>query len=590
MKKNHLTDNDLFFEYANVFDEILTNLQELSAKFWSYEQKHPMFGIFDLHWLCSSYHTTLCDSFDFLWRDSTYCLENYHNFVSDCFALFNDSENFSLPFNKDERRFRHKLWQENYYFYLIKQYYLLVSKYVTAIFDSFDYPDPLKGNQVKFYMQLWLETISPSNFFWTNPEVMQLSHETNGLSVIKGIRNYLSDLNTWHGYLQISKSQKSSFVIGKDIACTKGDIIFQNEIMQLIHYQTTATTVHQHPILIVTSWINKYYILDLQPHNSLAHWLIEQGFDVFIISWRNPDETCDDRNFADYVLQGPVAALEIIRDIHHQAKINVIGFCLGGTLLSSAIAYLHARDQHWVKSLTLLASLLDFSEPGQFKNFTGDEQFKFFKDSNGNKTYWSGKKLATAFNLLRSNEFIWPFFIRNYLQGEDPINHPLLFWFQDFTNSPMSLYLFYMKELLRKNLLPQNKIKIGNQILDLNSVTVPCYYLGLTDDHVSPWLSTFHSAKLLSGEVHFVLADAGHVAGIVNSPKQNKYCYWSGEIKQQHNPEEWQTLVERQAGSWWHDWLNWSKPHQGDAININTLKKYPSFETAPGTYALKMIE
>jgi polyhydroxyalkanoate synthase len=484
---------------------------------------------------------------------------------------------------KGDRRFKGEVWDQSIFFDFIKQYYLLACKYVEEAIDSADEMSEQDRKKLNFASKLMLDALSPSNFIFTNPEVLKETVESGGANLIRGFEHMQKDLERGKGQLKISTTDYKAFEFGKNIAVTEGSVVYQNDLMQLIQYAPTTEKVFKKPLLIIPPWINKYYILDLQPQTSYIKWAVDQGYTVFCISWVNPDAKLALKGFEDYMLEGPLAALDEIKKITKEEQCNVVGYCLGGTLLTTLLSYLTEKKQvDRIASATFLTTLVDFAEAGDLKLFMDDEQIEAMTDAMSRKGVLEAKELQRTFALLRANDMIWSFVVNNYLMGKEPFPFDLLFWNDDSTNMPAAMHGFYLKNMYRDNLLCKPKgLKIAGVDIDATKIKTPSYFLSTKDDHIAPWKATYETTQLFKGPVKFTLAASGHIAGVVNPPAKKKYCYWSAE-KTPRNPQAWFESAKETSGSWWPDWHKWLKPHSGTKVTARKIKK--PIEPAPGSY------
>lgn len=488
---------------------------------------------------------------------------------------------------RDDRRFRHEDWQTNALFDFIKQSYLLTARSIQNTVAGVEGLDDKTAAKVEFYTRQFVDALAPTNFIATNPEVLRATAETGGQNLVSGLKNLLNDLERGDGELKIRMSDPDAFAHGEDIAATPGKVIYQTDLMQLIQYAPATAEVYQRPLLLIPPWINKYYVLDLQPRNSLLKWLVEQGFTVFVISWVNPDERLAAKTFDDYMREGPLAALDAIEQATGESRVNVTGYCLGGTLLGATLAWLAAKQDRRIASGTFLTSMLDFSEPGELGVFIDEAQLESLEATMNARGYLDGAEMAATFNMLRANDLIWSFVIHNYLLGKEPIPFDLLYWNSDSTRMPAAMHSFYLRNMYQKNLLCQaHGLTLDGEAIDLRSVDTPVYFLSAQEDHIAPWKSTYAGALLLNGPVRFVLGESGHIAGVVNPPAADKYGYRTGE-QLPASSDEWLVGAQRHTGSWWADWLQWLQPHSGEMVKARTPGdgQLPVLEDAPGAYA-----
>jgi polyhydroxyalkanoate synthase len=485
-----------------------------------------------------------------------------------------------------DRRFRDPAWQENEVFDFIKQSYLLTARWLQSTVREVDGLDEKTAQKVDFYTRQFVDALAPSNFVLTNPEVLRATVESGGENLVKGLQNLLEDLERGKGRLNIRMTDLDAFRIGQNIAVTPGKVVFQNDLMQLLQYEPTTETVHRRPLLIIPPWINKFYILDLREKNSFIKWAVDQGHTVFVISWVNPDEALAEKSFEDYMAEGPLAALDAMERATGEREANVIGYCLGGTLLACTLAYMAAKRDRRVVSATYLTTMIDFSEPGELGVFIDEEQLKALEARMNEKGYLDGSAMATTFNMLRANDLIWSFVVNNYLLGKDPFPFDLLYWNADSTRMPAAMHSFYLRKMYHENLLPQpGGITLKGVPLDLTRIKTPTFILSTREDHIAPWTSTYKATQLYSGPVRFVLAASGHIAGIVNPPAAEKYQYWTND-ELPESPEAWLEGATPHPGSWWPEWGKWIKKFGGGKVRARRPgdRDLPVLEDAPGSY------
>ncbi len=457
-----------------------------------------------------------------------------------------------------DRRFKDDAWRESEVFDFIKQSYLLSARFVQDVVTHVDGLDPKTAQKVDFYSRQFVDAMSPSNFLFTNPEVLRKTAETGGENLLKGLNNLLGDLERGRGQLRIKMTDTDAFKLGENIAVTPGKVVYENDLMQLIQYDPTTETVLKRPLLIGPPWINKFYILDLRSRNSFVRWATAQGHTVFVISWVNPDEQLADKTFDDYMADGYLAALDAIEKATGEREVNAIGYCLGGTLLASTLAWMAAKRDERIKSATFFVTMMDFQEAGELGVFIDEEQLHALEEKMNKRGYLEGSEMATTFNMLRANDLIWSFVVNNYLLGNEPFPFDLLYWNSDSTRMPAKMHSFYLRKLYQQNLLAQpGGITLDGVPIDLGKVKVPAYFISTREDHIAPWKSTYRGAQLLGGaEKRFVLAASGHIAGIVNPPDSGKYNHWiSNDLPP--DPEAWFEGATEMAGSWWPDWHHW---------------------------------
>ncbi|WP_020410725.1 PHA/PHB synthase family protein [Hahella ganghwensis] len=496
---------------------------------------------------------------------------------------------------KGDRRFAHEDWNENLLFDYIKQAYLINATAILELVDQLEDTRTHSHAEFVFYTRQLVNALSPSNLPVLNPEVLRKIQETKGMSILDGARNLWEDYRNNPGLLNITMTDYSAFEVGSNIATTPGKVIYQNDLMQLIQYEPTTDKVFKTPLLIIPPWINKYYILDLKPKNSFIKWAVDQGHTVFIASWKNPGPDMASVQFEDYMSQGSLEAIRVVKEATDEEALNVIGYCIGGTLLGCTLAYLHAHGQaDQIKSATYLTTLLDFSDPGEIGVFINEHtisNIEKFLDKTG---YFDGRAMAFSFNMLRENDLYWAYFVNNYLKGEKPPAFDLLYWNSDGTNLPAAMQKYYLRHMYLENRLIQpGGITLKNTPIDLGKITTPCYFLSAEQDHIAKWNSTYNGAKAHSGEVTFVLSGSGHIAGVVNPPTAGKYGYRTFNPKAllPQESEEWFEHSTKHEGSWWPHWQKWIKPRAGRKITARHPDNglLPVLENAPGSYVKQRI-
>ncbi len=488
---------------------------------------------------------------------------------------------------KSDNRFRSELWQNNLVFDYIKQSYLIAAQNIQKTVSEVEGLDAQTARKVKFFTRQYVDALAPTNFVMTNPEVLKTTVETGGKNLLDGLNHLLHDLERGHGKLAISMTDYKAFKMGKNVATTPGKVVYQNELMQLIQYQPATKEVYRTPLLIIPPWINKYYILDLRQKNSFIKWAVDQGITMFVVSWVNPGKELANKGFEDYMLEGPLAALDAVEKATGEREVNMIGYCLGGTLTASALAWMAAQGQSRVKSVTFFTALLDFSEPGELGVFVDEGVLANLEKKMEQRGYLEGAEMAGTFNMLRANDLIWSFVVNNYLLGKDPFPFDLLYWNSDSTRMPAKMHTFYLRNMyIRNKLREPGGITLAGVPIDLSKVDIPTYFLSTVEDHIAPWKSTYLGAQLLNGPVRFVLGGSGHIAGIVNPPAANKYWYWTNE-KLRDSADEWLSTADKHEGSWWNDWGNWLAGFGGDKVPARVPGEggLKIIEDAPGTYA-----
>jgi poly[(R)-3-hydroxyalkanoate] polymerase subunit PhaC len=488
---------------------------------------------------------------------------------------------------RGDRRFKHDAWQNNFLYDYIKQSYLIAAKHLHQTIAGVQGLDDRTAKKVDFYTRQYIDALSPSNFVLTNPEVLRETVSTGGQNLVKGFANLLEDLSRGNGSgLRLRMTDERAFQLGVNIAVTPGKVVYQNDLMQLIQYSPTTEQVYRQPLVIVPPWINKYYILDLRPNNSFVKWAVDLGHTVFIVSWANPDARFAAKTFEDYLNEGPLAAIDAVERATGESEVNMIGFCLGGTLLSTALGYLAAKGDKRVKSATFFATLLDFAEAGELEVFVDEPQVEALEKRMEERGYLEGSEMATTFNLLRANDLIWTFVVNNYLLGRDPFPFDLLYWNSDSTRMPAAMHSYYLRNMYLRNLLSKpGGIVLKETPVDLSKVKAPLYFISTVEDHIAPWKSCYAGARLFKSPVRFVLGGSGHIAGIINPPSANKYGYWTNEALPE-TPEAWLAGASQHGGSWWADWAQWAAQHAGEKVPARVPGKgaLPVIEDAPGSY------
>jgi polyhydroxyalkanoate synthase len=488
-----------------------------------------------------------------------------------------------------DRRFKDEAWQDNQVFDFIKQSYLLTARWLQSTVKEVNGLDTKTAQKVDFYTRQFVDAMAPSNFALTNPEVLRATAESGGENLIKGLQHLLEDLERGKGKLQVKMTDLDAFEVGRNLAITPGKVMFQNDLIQLLQYDPVTEQVAKRPLLIIPPWINKYYILDLKPANSLIKWLTEQGHTVFVISWVNPDEKLAAESFQDYMLQGPLAALDVIEKLTGEKSANVIGYCLGGTLLACTLAYLTAKKQeNRIASATFLTTMVDFAEAGELAVFVDEEQLAALEQRMSQHGYLEGSAMANTFNMLRANDLIWSFVINNYLLGKDPFPFDLLYWNSDSTRMPAAMHSFYLRNMYQENQLSRpGGIVLNDVPIDLTKIKTPCFILSTREDHIAPWKSTYAATQLYRGPVKFVLAASGHIAGVVNPPAAKKYSHWVNDRKNQPTKaDEWLATAEERPGSWWPEWQKWISTYSDGSVPARKPgdHKIKPIGDAPGSY------
>jgi polyhydroxyalkanoate synthase len=489
-----------------------------------------------------------------------------------------------------DRRFKDGAWQDNEIFDFIKQSYLLSARFVQDVVKDVDGMDPKVAQKVDFYSRQFVDALSPSNFVLTNPEVLRKTVETGGENLLKGLTNLLTDLERGRGKLRIRMTDTEAFKLGENIATTPGKVVWQTPLMQLIQYAPTTEMVLKRPLLIIPPWINKFYILDLRAKNSFVRWAAAQGHTVFMVSWVNPDEELAAKDFGDYMQEGILAALDAIEAITGEKAINAIGYCLGGTLLASTLAWMAVKKDRRIRSATYLVTLLDFAEAGELGVFIDEQQIQALEEKMNKRGYLEGSEMAQTFNMLRANDLIWSFVVNNYLLGNEAFPFDLLYWNSDSTRMPAAMHSFYLRNMYQRNLLKEpGGITLKEVPIDLSLVNLPIYMLAAREDHITPWKSTYRGLQYMKGTKRFVLAASGHIAGVVNSPDSGKYSHWVA-TSTPADPDAWEAVATEMSGSWWPDWQRWVSRLAPETVPAREPgATVPVIEDAPGSYVSVMV-
>ncbi|MCL4764814.1 MAG: class I poly(R)-hydroxyalkanoic acid synthase [Hyphomicrobiaceae bacterium] len=485
-----------------------------------------------------------------------------------------------------DNRFKDPEWSQSPYFDYWKQVYLLTAHWAESVLEKTDGIDERTRMKAEFYLEQLLSALSPSNFPMTNPEVLRETLATNGRNLVQGLAHLAQDMEKSGDLLRISQTDIEAFEVGRNLAVTPGKVVFQNELLQLIQYAPTTEKVRATPLLVIPPWINKFYILDLTQPKSFIKFAVDQGFTVFVVSWVNPDGRLKDKTFEDYMTEGALAATHAVMRETRQDKINVLGYCVGGTLLATTLAYLAARGEDLYNSASFLAAQADFSSAGDLLVFIDDTQLKALEEMMAERGYLDGSRMASVFNMLRPKDLIWPYIVNNYLLGKKPFPFDLLYWNQDSTRMPAANHNFYLREFYHENKLAKGRMKIAGTRLDLKKVELPVYELATREDHIAPAKSVFIGSRLFGGPVEFVLAGSGHIAGVINppDPKRVKYQHWTnGEPA--GTLEEWIAGAKQTPGSWWPHWSKWLARHSGQRVPAREPGAVLGvIEDAPGSY------
>jgi len=487
-----------------------------------------------------------------------------------------------------DKRFNDPDWATNPMFDLMKQSYLLSSNWLNNLVAEVEGVDPATKRRVEFFTKMLTDAFSPSNFLMSNPAALREIVQTRGQSLVRGMENFAADLERGDGQLAISQTDLAKFKVGENVATAPGKVVYQNDILQLLQFNPSTETVCEIPLLIFPPWINKFYILDLRPENSMIRWLTSQGFTVFVASWVNPDRKLADKTFEDYMFEGVYDATQQVMTQCGVDKVNTVGYCIGGTLLSVALAHMAAKGDKRINSATFFAAQQDFAEAGDLLLFTNEEWLQSIEqqmDAAGG--FLPSQSMADTFNALRGNDLIWSFFVSNYLMGKEPRPFDLLFWNADQTRMPKALHLFYLRKFYKDNALTAGKLDLGGEHLDLSKVKVPIFVQSSKDDHIAPYRSVYRGAKAFGGPATFIMAGSGHIAGVINHPDAHKYQYWTNETLPP-DVNAWVAGAQEHPGSWWPHWAVWLKAKSGKQVPARDPAKGPlkPLEDTPGSFVL----
>jgi polyhydroxyalkanoate synthase len=491
----------------------------------------------------------------------------------------------SIAPDPKDKRFADPEWSQNQFFDFLKQAYLLSAQWAERLVKDAEL-EPHTRQKAEFYIKQITNAISPSNFVLTNPELLRETLASKGENLVRGMHMLAEDIKLGQGHLRIRQSDPSQFEVGRNLATTPGKVVFQNELLQLIQYEAATGEVLKTPLLIVPPWINKFYILDLTSEKSFVKWCVDQGITVFVISWVNPDARLAKKSFEQYMREGVIAAMDAVTDATGERTMHTIGYCVGGTLLSITLAWLAAKKQQRAVSATLFAAQVDFTYAGDLSVFVDEERIKQLEDHMQEQGYLEASRMATAFNMLRSNELIWPYVVNNYLRGKKPYPFDILYWNSDATRMPAANHSFYLRNCYLNNRLSKGEMEIANVKLSLKKVDVPIYNLATREDHIAPAKSVLYGSQFFGGPVTYVLAGSGHIAGVINPPAKAKYQYWTGGSPQNADLDAWLGKATERPGSWWPHWLGWLKSHGEEKVPARAIGRgrLKALEDAPGSY------
>lgn len=493
--------------------------------------------------------------------------------------------------DSSDHRFDDEAWQKNPFYHAIAQSYLINARYLEKVTEDLEGLSEANRRQLNFLVRQFINALAPTNFFVTNPEAVRQCRQSWGLSLIKGLENFYRDVSKSRQLLNISITDEQAFEVGRNVATTPGKVLFQNRLFQLIQYEPTTRTVHQTPLLIIPPFINKYYIMDLTEEKSQVRWLVAQGHSVFMVSWVNPDASHRDVTFEDYVQEGVLRAMDAVEQATGEHELNVIGYCVGGTLLAIALAHLKMINDNRVKSSTFFATLLDFSDPGEIGAYINEQMVQALETYIDKVGYYDGRFIALSYSSLKENNLIWSYFVNNYLKGEQPMPFDLLYWNSDSTNLPAAMYQYYLREIyINNNLREPNALTIAGTPIALTSIDTPSMFISTQQDHIALWKATYAGFEQFGGEKHFVLGQSGHIAGIINPPEAGKYGYYLNDTDAD-TPEDWFQGAEHHRGSWWPQWQSWVSRFQGKDVvpRVPGDGQLDVIDAAPGSYVKKRL-
>ena len=523
-------------------------------------------------------------------------IENQVKFYKSTLQIWSDAQKDFLnqtenKTHSSDRRFKESTWENNPYFKMIKNQYITSSNIIEGTVNSIEGLSKPDKKQISFFTKQMVDFFSPTNFLGTNPEAIKEAIETKGKSLVDGLENLVNDIEKNDGELNVTLTDDKAFEIGKNIAQSKGSVIYQNELFQLIHYEPLSEKCYSTPLMIIPPWINKFYILDLKRENSFIQFCLKKNLSVFVISWVNPGPEHKNVSFEDYIDKGLLKAADVVKRYCRQDQINTIGYCIGGTLLASTLAYLNKKNIKFFKSSTFFTTLTDFEDPGDLSIFVTDEYLSSINKQIEKLGYMEGSFLAQTFSFLRSNDLVYGPAVKSYLMGKKPPPFDLLYWNSDSTNLPGVMALEYLEKFYQKNMLSKGTLKVFDEIVSLEDVNLPIFTVATHTDHIAPWKSSFFGLNKTTGEKKFILAGSGHIAGIINPENSVKYGYWTNETKME-DINEWFYKAKKNEGSWWGEWASWIQKNSGFLveINYNHDNEFQLIENAPGTYVKKKFK
>lgn len=489
----------------------------------------------------------------------------------------------------NDRRFLDDEWTANPFFDFIKQSYLLNNRALASMVDCMNLNDPDR-EKIDFYVRQVSSALAPTNFPLSNPEIVRSIQESQGESLFRGITQLIEDQKKSGDYLNVCMSDTDSFVLGDNIAHTPGKVVFENELMQLIQYSPSRAQVYRTPMLLIPSWINKYYVYDLRENNSMVKWALDKGLTVFMVSWINPDADHRNLGFDDYVQKGLLTAVEQVKRLAGVESVNCAGYCLGGALLAATVAYLAKKGDDSIKSASYFAASFDFTDPGDFRVMLDDYFIGGVSQSLEATGFFDGRELAVSFSMLRENELYWNYYIQNYLKGERPSAFDILYWNTDSTNVTANMHVFVMKELIKGNMFtrPEGFMVLGERV-SLQQVKIPVYILAAEKDHIAKWESCYAGTKLHGGDCRFILGGSGHIAGVINPTSKSKYHYYTN-ARLSEDAEDWLDSAFKHEGSWWRDWFCWLSTRAGEKREALPVDPVGVIEDAPGRYVKRRLD
>lgn len=487
---------------------------------------------------------------------------------------------------RGDKRFKADDWQQNPFFDYIKQSYLLTGRWLAEHMSDAENLTPQERKKVSLLTRNFIDALSPSNFAATNPEVLRTTMDQDGENLTRGLENLLRDLDRGHGNLLIRQTDMDAFEVGRNMALSPGSVIYQNRLMQLIQYAPSTSKVHKTPLLIIPPWINKFYIMDLNKQKSMIAWLVEQGHTVFVVSWVNPDDEHRDATWESYMREGVLTAVDKVLEETGEAQTNIVGYCIGATMVGTTLAWMAAEKDTRIKSVTFFTGQLDFSDAGELQAFVDEEVIDTINQASEDHGYLAAENMFGAFNSLRANDLIWSFVVNNYLLGKDNFPFDLLYWNSDSTCMPARVHTYYLDTFYNKNQFAKGELELGGHILDPKSITLPCYHVAAIEDHIAPAASAYRMAKLIgSDDQRFALGGSGHIAGVINPPALGKYQYWTKDGVAEPDLDSWRETAVETPGSWWPDWDQWLAKQSSSKVVARTPGAVlGTIEDAPGTY------